>query len=122
MSADSNFELTGEQVDKLMKEFARYIEYQDSKDAFVNLTGVKKVNAVYNYLSDAIKSQKKVSMLLHEPFKNVGSVTVVAKKVLFKNPNDFICALKMADTLSVYPRTDGKIQLDFGFNDLADQI
>jgi len=59
-----------------------------------------------------------VDMELHKPFKSMGSVSVKGKNVVFVDSDVFRRITTLASTFDVYPKTNGTIQVDFGFNGL----
>lgn len=56
---------------------------------------------------------------LFKPFKWCGSVVVKGKDICVNQIAKFIKATYNSDTVDIYPRTDGKVQIDFGFLGLA---
>lgn len=59
-----------------------------------------------------------VTTELDTTFPAFGSVTVVGRNFYFQDPEAFIFASGIASTVEIMGRTDGKVELSFGFNDL----
>ena len=53
-----------------------------------------------------------------ETFPTFGSVTVIGRYFYFQDPEAFIFASEIASTVEIMGRTDGKVELSFGVNDL----
>lgn len=92
------------------------------KPSIANLSRVKDVVSLKEYLDKKIISKKKIICELNEPYKDVGSISIIAKDIQFSDPNDLILVLKLSDNMCIYPRTDGKIQMDFMFYDLTTTV
>ena len=79
-------------------------------------------------LSDTFRTMKrltknisgvKVFCEVNEPFVGIGSVSVIGKNILFNNPESFVQAIKKANNFEVYPKTDGRVQMNFTFHGLT---
>lgn len=85
----------------------------------VDPTRMKSLMYTYKVLKYLLKgSGAKVICEINEPFKSMGSVTVIGKDIKFRKPEWFMMAVKVASNFNVYPKTDGTVQMDFGFNNL----
>ena len=61
----------------------------------------------------------KVTYALNEPYKSMGSVSIVGKELTFSNPKWFMIAVRLASNFNVYPKTNGTVQMDFTFHGLT---
>lgn len=60
-----------------------------------------------------------VSYDLDQPRMSVGEVAVEGDLLDFNDPERFARAAEFADNMDIYPLTNGKIRLSFGFNRLT---
>lgn len=113
-----------EALDALITTVAEGLVEQDSKTAVINPYKIQQVLYTYKVLKYLVKGTKgaSVSYELHEPFKSMGSVSVVGKNLVFRKPEWFMKAVELADNFEVYPKTDGTLQMDFTFHGLTKPI
>ena len=95
-------------------------ENDNNRTAMVNPNRIKAVLYTYKLLKYLTKGTiAKVTYTLNEPYRSMGSVTVVGKNLTFSNPEWFMVAVKSASNFNVYPKTDGTVQMDFTFHGLT---
>ncbi len=116
-----------ETIDRTLDSLAKiFSKIPKNEDGHISVTNPRKAEAViytYKVLKHITKgTSTKVTCRLNEPVKSVGVVSVVGKEIIFDNPLLFVAAAKAASNVDVYPKTDGTIQLDFGFNGITDNI
>lgn len=72
----------------------------------------------------AKKTKAKVTYKIDDDVKGMGSVSMIGKKLRFKNADAkwFIKAAELAIGLEVYPKTDGTVELCYTFYDLTNKI
>lgn len=81
---------------------------------------VKRLLSVYNGLRRILEGKNvKVTYELHKPYVSMGSITITGKEIGITDPVFFMDALKFADNLDVYPKTDDSMCLEFTFHGLA---
>lgn len=109
--------------DKELNEFLDFLTAAIQKDArpsIINVDNVKKVSTVFAIMKKLTEgTSATVTYKLCSPFRSSGSVTVVGKKISFRNTKLFLEAVNLAENFDVYTKTDGTIQMDFGFNGLV---
>lgn len=109
--------------DKELNEFLDFLTAAIQKDAhpsIINVDNVKKVSTVFAIMKKLTEGTSAVvTYKLCSPFRSSGSVTVVGKKISFRNTKLFLEAVNLAENFDVYTKTDGTIQMDFGFNGLV---
>lgn len=112
--------MTEEIVDCLVKDYAA-IEATKKQRPEVNVDRAYQVVYTY-YLIKSISEEcenAKISYRLFDPFDTSGSVSIEADEIEFDNPELFSKAVALAGTFDVYTKTNGKIQMDFGFDGLV---
>lgn len=72
----------------------------------------------------AKKTKAKVTYEIDDDVKGMGSVSMIGKKLRFKNADAkwFIKAAELAVGLEVYPKTDGAVELCYTFYNLTNKI
>ena len=113
-----------EEVEEMFESLTDFIgeqaENDNNRTAMVNPNRIKAVLYTYKLLKYLTKGTiAKVTYTLNEPYRSMGSVTVVGKNLTFSNPEWFMVAVKSASNFNVYPKTDGTVQMDFTFHGLT---
>lgn len=115
--SDSEVEEMLESLTDLIGEQA---ENEDNKTSIINPKKVQAVLYTYRVLKYLTKgTNAKVTYALNEPYKSMGSVSIVGKELTFSNPKWFMVAVKLASNFNVYPKTNGTVQMDFTFHGLT---
>ena len=115
--SDSEVEEMLESLTDLIGEQA---ENEDNKTSIINPKKVQAVLYTYRVLKYLTKgTNAKVIYALNEPYKSMGSVSIVGKELTFSNPKWFMVAVKLASNFNVYPKTNGTVQMDFTFHGLT---
>lgn len=121
---DTEF-MTDEEVeqmlDSLVTTVAEEAAADDSKTAIINPYKIQQVLYTYKVLKYLVKGIKgaKVDYELHEPYRSMGSVSVVGKDLIFRKPEWFMKAVELANNFEVYPKTNGTVQMNFTFHGLT---
>lgn len=108
-------------LDSIVLPIAEKAEKEDNKNSVINPHRIQHVLYTYKVLKYLAKDTKgaKVSYELHEPYKSMGSVSVVGKNLIFRKPEWFMQAVELANNFEAYPKTDGTVQMNFGFHGLT---
>ena len=115
--SDSEVEEMLESLTDLIGEQA---ENEDNRTSIINPRKVQAVLYTYKVLKYLTKgTNAKVTYALNEPYKSMGSVSIVGKELTFSNPKWFMVAVKLASNFNVYPKTNGTVQMDFTFHGLT---
>lgn len=78
---------------------------------------------VYKMLRDAFKGTDTiVTYKINEPFKSMGSISVIGENIIYTNPKVFLTAVKHASNFDSYPKIDGTVQITFTFHGMANTI
>lgn len=121
---DTEF-MTDEEVeqmlDSLVTTVAEEVTFDDSKTSIINPYKIQQVLYTYKVLKYLVKGIKgaNVSYELHEPYRSMGSVSVVGKDLVFRQPEWFMKAVELSNNFEAYPKTDGSVQMDFTFHGLT---
>ncbi len=110
------------EVEEMLDGLIDLIEGQseDNSIAVINPRKIQAVLYTYKVLKYLTKGTgAKVSYVLNEPYKSMGSVSVCGKNLTFSNPKWFMVAVKLASNFNVYPKTNGTVQMDFTFHGLT---
>lgn len=106
--------------DPVLLAVGRLMRDCNDRTAVVQPKELRKLDTVYRLMEELCAGEDvQVSYRLHEPYKFFGAVIVLAKSLRILEPKLLREALKMSDNLEVSPCTDGRVQLDFGFNRLT---
>lgn len=108
-------------LDSFVEALAPEIEAAESKTTLLNPLRQNQLMFVYDTLRWLCRNNPdaKVSYKLYEPFKTMGSVSVEAKDIVILDTRWFIRIAGFADNMDVYPLTNGKVRLTFGFHNLT---
>lgn len=124
---DTEF-MTDEEVedmlDSIVTTVAIEIVIDDNKTSVINPYKIQQVLYTYKVLKYLMKGNKgaNISYELHEPYKSMGSVSVVGRNLVFRKPEWFMKAVELANNFEVYPKTDGTVQMNFTFHGLTNPI
>lgn len=124
---DTEF-MTDEEVedmlDSIVTTVATEIVIDDNKTSVINPYKIQQVLYTYKVLKYLMKGNKgaNISYELHEPYKSMGSVSVVGRNLVFRKPEWFMKAVELANNFEVYPKTDGTVQMNFTFHGLTNPI
>lgn len=116
--------MSDSEVEEMLESLTDLIgEQAENEDNRTSIIKPKKVQAVlytYKVLKYLTKgTNAKVTYALNEPYKSMGSVSIVGKELTFSNPKWFMVAVKLASNFNVYPKTNGTVQMDFTFHGLT---
>ena len=109
-----------EMLESLTDLIGEQAENEDNRTSIINPKRVQAVLYTYKVLKYLTKgTNAKVTYALNEPYKSMGSVSIVGKELTFSNPKWFMVAVKLASNFNVYPKTNGTVQMDFTFHGLT---
>lgn len=108
-------------LDSLVTTVAEEAMADDNKTSIINPYKIQQVLYTYKVLKYLVKGIKgaKVDYELHEPYRSMGSVSVVGKDLIFRKPEWFMKAVELANNFEVYPKTNGTVQMNFTFHGLT---
>ena len=110
-------------IDMLVAELAEAVQVEDNKTQVVNFDTMQRLMHTYKVLKHLTKgTDAKVTYATHEPFKSVGSISIVGKRLTFKKPELFMKAVELSSNFEAYPKTDGTVQINFTFHGLTNPI
>ena len=109
-----------EMLESLTDLIGEQAENEDNRTSIINPKRVQAVLYTYKVLKYLTKgTNAKVTYALNEPYKSMGSVSIVGKELTFSNPKWFMIAVRLASNFNVYPKTNGTVQMDFTFHGLT---
>lgn len=109
-----------EMLESLTDLIGEQAENEDNRTSIINPRKVQAVLYTYKVLKYLTKgTNAKVTYALNEPYKSMGSVSIIGKELTFSNPKWFMVAVKLASNFNVYPKTNGTVQMDFTFHGLT---
>lgn len=108
-------------IDSLLREVAKKASDGEEKASLLNTDTMLRLSCVYRIMRHLTKGQKDVTVgyEVYEPFLSMGSVSVIGKNISVRKPEWFMRAVEMASNFEVYPKTDGTVQMNFGFHGLT---
>lgn len=111
-------------ADTLFEEIGKELDKQDNKTGFLNHSELLKLETVYRAMKELFKDDEEVSVcrVVHKPMKCMGGVYVTGGKVVFKNPRVLQAAARRTDAMTITPRIDGTVMIEFGFNNLVTSV
>jgi len=100
------------------------LQKQDDKTGFLNHSRLASLELVYRAMKELFKDDEDVSVcrVVHKPMKCMGGVYVTGGKVVFKNPRVLQAAAGRTNAMTITPRTDGTVMIEFGFNNLVTSV
>lgn len=118
-----NDESMEDELNQYIESIGEMIEEEDRKMAIIvpqRYDNMRFTYAVLKYLTRGTGAE--VSYKFNEPYKSMGSVSVEAKAIMFHNPEWFSRAAEFANSVDVYPLTNGKMRMDFTFHGITTPI
>lgn len=89
----------------------------------VNAENIKEMMSVYENLKDVVTGEDITFSIKHDNvFISSGDITIVGKSIIIKDTKVFAAIAGFADVYNMYPRTDGMVEMDFTFYNLANPI
>ncbi len=110
-----------EEIEKLSESIAKnFKQYLDSSVSIVNPVRCKMLAEVYKVLADNLRGNGiKMSYEMHQPLNNMAYIHVIAPSIRFKNTEEVIDALHAADTVGVYAKNDGRVEMEVTFHGIT---
>ena len=93
------------------------------KPMLLNLNRLQEFSEAYHLLEKAAEEcGALLTYHLHEPYQFCGAISICGEDLVFTNSADLSKAILLASNVEIYPKTDGTIQMNFSFNNLASPI
>lgn len=106
--------------DDAIDSIAKLLDEIDKNPAVINPRRIHDMKSAFDIVDKTFASSSvKISYKVNEPFKNMGSITLEGKNILFNDPKVFLEIATLANNVDIYPLVNGKIRMSFGFNDIA---
>lgn len=109
--------------EEIITRIATVISEEESGVSVVRPDKLEMIAAAY----DAVKAstggrEVKVSYELNAPYTSMGSISVVGKEIKIVNTKLFTMAVSLASNFEVYTKTDGTVQMDLTFHNIARKV
>lgn len=120
----NNDEIDFDFVESGLDALASEMISEDEKPQLINPSGVKKIQKAYDIIKNIYSGYKDidVSYILHEPFKNMGTIYIKGKSIPFPEHHMFVDIARLVPNLDIYVQNDGIITVAFTSNDLTSII
>jgi len=110
-----------EMLDSLVTTTAEQAAEEDRQTAMVNPYKIQQIGYTYKVLKYLTKNLQGVVVTyeLHEPYKSMGSVSVIGKRIDIRKPEWFMKCVELSNNFDAHAKTDGTVQMDFTFHGLT---
>lgn len=121
---NENGELDDEELFEGEKSLLEMIEADEQRVALTNVPRLKQMQLAYKAIERLFASQKGVSVKysLNKPFNSFGSISVEGAVIDIENAALFGKINLIANNVEIYPLTNGRIRMAFGFHNLTSPI
>lgn len=112
-----------EMLDNVVVTIGEAVIADESKPAVLNPIKIQQMQFAYGvlkYLTNGTGA--KLTYVLNEPFKSMGSISVEGNNLTFTNSEWFARACEFASNTEVYPLVNGKVRLTLTFHGLVRPI
>lgn len=110
-------------VEQLMKVLRAQIFQNEQRITILNPIRLQQIQTASEILNELVQeSQSKIRVKLHEPFESMGIIYMECHSNEFYNGKQLGAAIKLADTVELYPTTDDNTRLVLAFHGLTKQI
>ena len=119
----NNDDMTDEELDGFIDTIVKAVRNGDNVPHIMSQQRFSEMEAAYRILLRMAKGNGwgRVSYVLNEPYKSMGSISVEAKSISL--PSDIFLALcELSRNIDIYALSTGNIKLDLTFNGLASPI
>lgn len=107
-------------LESLISAIGKKMEESDRRASIVVPNKIEQVLYTYKLLKYVTKNtDARVTYELYQPCKSMGSVSVTGSNINFTNTEWFIKSAELASNIDIYPRTNGKVTIDFTFHGLT---
>jgi len=108
------------ELDAIMQEVAEKARKLQKRPQLLNPVRLRQMYLAHSALQKAVAGHAvEITYELHEPSVDSGSISIVGKNICFVDLDAFFEAIKLANNLDMYTRTDGTVCIDFVFYSLT---
>lgn len=112
-----------EMIDNVVVTIGEAAMVDEAKPSILNPIKIQQMQFAYGVLKYLTKeTDAKLTYLLNEPFKSMGSISIEGKSLSFTNSEWFARAAEFASNTEVYPLTNGKVRMTLTFHGLVRPI
>lgn len=112
-----------EMLDNVIVTVGEAIITDEEKPAVLNPIKIQQMQFAYGVIKYLTKNtDAKLSYVLNEPFKSMGSITVEGQNLAFANSEWFARACEFASNTEIYPLTNGHVRMTLTFHGLVRPI
>ena len=110
-------------VDDFLAAIGKILEDGENGVSVLDPQRLREMQFAYSVVTDVLATGKaRVSYKLNKPLKNMGSISIEGKDLVFPEPEWFSRAAEFADNTEVYPLLNGEVRITFTFHDLTKDI
>lgn len=111
--------------DPLLEEVCKRVAEEEQGIFEQNMDAVKAIEMAYKVLKEVSRGGGiKVELHLNDPFPSMGYISIEAKRIYFDRPfiGVVVAIGRGASNINVYPKTNGKVHIDFTYHGIARKI
>ena len=108
--------------EKLLQELARLIEVSEKCERELVQDRVECVKLVYDAMCCSVSKKSNIKYEIGEPLSSMAVITIIGKPIAITNPELFARAISIADNFEVYPKTNGSVQMNLAFYNVARRV
>ena len=101
---------------RFINELGKIIDMEQKRPYIKNEAKIELVKKLYEITKHIFVGDYKSSLTFNKPFKGMGIITLVGKKLECLAPDYLSLISRFASNINIYSKTDGTVQFDFCFH------
>lgn len=119
----STYHRKDQDEERILEQLFALIEQDEAKTQILNPRRMQQ----FKYCADTMEAlfgrdALEFTAVPHDLYPSCGTITVLAKNLTIRNPEQFTLAAAYASNFEVYPKLDGKLVLAFTFYGLTNKL
>ena len=114
-----NYDENRNELDELIDCIGQWIVEDEQQPEILNPIRLQQMNFSHTVIKRIAEDEMSVSYDLHKPFKNMGSICLEGESLAFLDCRHLARAITFADSVDIYPLTNGKVRLVLTFRGLT---
>lgn len=120
---DENSYMSNEEFEEFVAYAKELFENRSNSISTINLDRVHDMVRVYNVVKEMTKdTSANVNYKIEDPSVGLGVVSAECETLVFNSPKKFTEAVTLADNFNVYPKTNGKVHMDFALYNMTVKV